>query len=308
MFILISGYFLVSSQKVKPIKVLRIVSELVFYTVLISALASISGLQDFSVISILRTSGFHKTSGFNWWFVRTYIVLYLIHPYLNMFLSRLSQGEYKQFLKAVFILWGLIPMLTRFPFAGSMLVDFVCVYSVGAYLRLWGEKLSGGKIFILYGILFALAEWLLLLLLDIAGLRYAVFADIEIHICGMMMPLTFLSARHLNILQLGDDVATGLGLRVHLTRTLLTATAALLAASAVCVAGLLGFVGLIIPHTARLLIGSDYRFLLPATAFLGAAVVIFSDTFARIIFAPIELPVGILMAILGAPFFLYLSI
>ena len=194
MFILISGYFLVSSQKVKPIKVLRIVSELVFYTVLISALASISGLQDFSVISILRTSGFHKTSGFNWWFVRTYIVLYLIHPYLNMFLSRLSQGEYKQFLKAVFILWGLIPMLTRFPFAGSMLVDFVCVYSVGAYLRLWGEKLSGGKIFILYGILFALAEWLLLLLLDIAGLRYAVFADIEIHICGMMMPLTFLSA------------------------------------------------------------------------------------------------------------------
>ena len=118
--------------------------------------------------------------------------------------------------------------------------------------------------------------------------------------------LTMLSARHLNILQLGDEVATGLGLRVHLTRTFLTATAALLAASAVCVAGLLGFVGLIIPHTARLLIGSDYKFLLPSTAFLGAAVVIFSDTCARIIFAPIELPVGILMAMLGAPFFLYL--
>ncbi len=118
--------------------------------------------------------------------------------------------------------------------------------------------------------------------------------------------LTILSARHLNILQLGDEVAKGLGLRVHLTRTFLTALAALLAASAVCVAGLLGFVGLIIPHTARLLIGSDYRFLLPATAFLGAAVIIFSDTFARIIFAPIELPVGILMAALGAPFFLYL--
>jgi len=118
--------------------------------------------------------------------------------------------------------------------------------------------------------------------------------------------LTFFSARQLNILQLGDEVAKGLGLRVHLTRTFFTATAALLAASAVCVAGLLGFVGLIIPHTARLLIGSDYRFLLPATAFLGAAVVIFSDTCARIIFAPIELPVGILMAMLGAPFFLYL--
>lgn len=118
--------------------------------------------------------------------------------------------------------------------------------------------------------------------------------------------LTFLSARHMNVLQLGDEVATGLGLRVNLVRTFLTAVAALLAASAVCVVGLLGFVGLIVPHTARLILGSDYRILLPGAAFLGAAVVSISDTFARIIFAPTELPVGILMAMLGAPFFLYL--
>ncbi len=118
--------------------------------------------------------------------------------------------------------------------------------------------------------------------------------------------LTFLSARHLNILQLGDEIAKGLGLRVDLVRSLLTAVAALLAASAVCVVGLLGFVGLIIPHTARLLIGSDYRFLLPAAALLGAAILTISDTFARTIFSPTELPVGILMAILGAPFFLFL--
>lgn len=118
--------------------------------------------------------------------------------------------------------------------------------------------------------------------------------------------LTFFGARHLNILQLGDEVAKGLGLRVDLVRTILTAVAALLAASAVCVVGLLGFVGLIIPHTARLLIGSDYRFLLPASAFLGAAVLTISDTFARTMFAPTELPVGILMAMIGAPFFLFL--
>ena len=117
---------------------------------------------------------------------------------------------------------------------------------------------------------------------------------------------TFLSARHMNVLQLGDEVATGLGLRVNLVRTILTATAALLAASAVCVAGLLGFVGLIVPHTARLILGSDYKILLPGAALLGAAVVTISDTFARTIFAPTELPVGILMALLGAPFFLYL--
>ena len=117
---------------------------------------------------------------------------------------------------------------------------------------------------------------------------------------------TFLSARHLNVLQLGDEVATGLGLRVNLVRTVLTAIAALLAASAVCVVGLLGFVGLIVPHTARLIFGSDYRILLPSAALLGAAVVTISDTVARTIFAPAELPVGILMAMLGAPFFLYL--
>ena len=118
--------------------------------------------------------------------------------------------------------------------------------------------------------------------------------------------LALVGGRRLNILALGDDLARGLGLNVELTRLLLTAVAALLAASAVSVAGLLGFVGLIVPHTARLLIGSDFRYLLPASALLGAAVVTLSDTLARTLFAPVEIPVGIIMAFLGAPFFLYL--
>jgi iron complex transport system permease protein len=118
--------------------------------------------------------------------------------------------------------------------------------------------------------------------------------------------LALLSARQLNILQLGDEMAKSLGLRVELTRLLLTAVAALLAASAVSVVGLLGFVGLIVPHMARLIVGSDHRVLLPASAILGAAVLMYSDTVARVAFAPVELPVGILMAALGAPFFLFL--
>ena len=129
----------------------------------------------------------------------------------------------------------------------------------------------------------------------------------------MMWPYTLLGlilaligARSINILQLGDDIAKGLGLRVELTRILLTAVAALLAASAVSVVGLLGFVGLIVPHAARLMVGTDYRFLLPASAILGAAVVTISDTIARVAFSPVELPVGILMAVFGAPFFLFL--
>lgn len=123
-------------------------------------------------------------------------------------------------------------------------------------------------------------------------------------ILGLLLALA--SAAYLNILQLGDEMARGLGVNVELTRLLLTAIAALLAASAVSVVGLLGFVGLVVPHAARLLIGSDHRFLLPASALLGIAIVTLSDTFARVIFAPIELPVGIIMAFLGAPFFLFL--
>ena len=121
---------------------------------------------------------------------------------------------------------------------------------------------------------------------------------------GLVLALA--SASYLNILQLGDEMARGLGVNVEVTRIVMTAIAALLAASAVSVVGLLGFVGLVVPHAARLLIGSDYRFLLPAAALLGVAIVTLSDTFARVIFAPIELPVGIIMAFLGAPFFLFL--
>jgi iron complex transport system permease protein len=131
--------------------------------------------------------------------------------------------------------------------------------------------------------------------------------------CAIIAPYTLIGgflalagAKHLNILALGDEVGQGLGLNVEIARLFLTAVAALLAASAVSVVGLLGFVGLIVPHTARLIIGSDYRYLIPASGLLGAAVVTLSDTFARMVLAPVEIPVGIIMAFLGAPFFLYL--
>ena len=118
--------------------------------------------------------------------------------------------------------------------------------------------------------------------------------------------LAIWGANYLNILLLGDEIAKSLGLRVEFVRLTFTALAALLAASAVSVVGLLGFVGLIVPHAARLILGTDYRYLLPGAALLGIATVTISDTFARTIFAPVELPVGIVMAAAGAPFFLFL--
>lgn len=123
-------------------------------------------------------------------------------------------------------------------------------------------------------------------------------------IIGLILALIF--ADKLNILVLGDDTACGLGLNVELTRLGFTALAALLAASAVSVVGLLGFVGLIVPHSIRLILGNNYKIMFPASALLGAALVMFSDTFARTVLSPTEIPVGIVMAVLGVPFFLYL--
>ncbi|MDD3119063.1 MAG: iron ABC transporter permease [Victivallales bacterium] len=118
--------------------------------------------------------------------------------------------------------------------------------------------------------------------------------------------LSLLLSRRLNILVLGDAAAVGLGIRVERTRLLLIAVSALLAAAAVSVTGLLGFVGLIAPHMMRLIIGSDYRYLLPSCAMFGAGLLMTCDTLGRIVMPPVELPVGIIMAMLGAPFFLYL--
>ena len=115
-----------------------------------------------------------------------------------------------------------------------------------------------------------------------------------------------IGAYYLNVLQLGDDMARALGLNIELARVLLTAVAALLAASSVSVAGLLGFVGLVVPHMVRLLVGTNYSYIIPGSALLGMAVVTLSDTLARVIFAPVELPAGLIMAFIGAPFFLFL--
>ena len=116
----------------------------------------------------------------------------------------------------------------------------------------------------------------------------------------------FLLSSRLNILALGDETAVGLGLNVERVRAVLIGVSSLLAAAAVSAAGLLGFVGLIVPHIMRTIIGSDHRFLVPACALFSAALLIACDTLGRMLLDPIELPVGIIMAILGAPFFLYL--
>lgn len=120
------------------------------------------------------------------------------------------------------------------------------------------------------------------------------------------LAVAFIIAPKLNVLGLGDEIAVGLGMNVERMRLGFIALAALLAAAAVSVAGLLGFVGLIAPHIVRMLIGGDSKFLIPGAAVFGAVLVVGSDTAGRVVIAPEELPLGIIMALLGPPFFLWL--
>ena len=133
---------------------------------------------------------------------------------------------------------------------------------------------------------------------------------LQIRQAGIYMGIGLLGAvalgPKLNILALGDEVAVGLGMNVERVRFQAIAAAALLAASAVSVAGLLGFVGLIAPHIVRLVTGSDNRFLVPGSALFGGLMVVSCDAAGRMVIEPAELPVGIIMALLGPPFFLWL--
>ncbi|SHI14690.1 iron complex transport system permease protein [Sporobacter termitidis DSM 10068] len=124
----------------------------------------------------------------------------------------------------------------------------------------------------------------------------------------VLVPYVLTKARALDVLSLGDDIACGLGASVERERRRLLIAAVALAASCVAVSGSISFVGLIAPHLARRLVGPRHRVLLPACALAGAVLVSVSDTVARVIIQPSELPTGIMVAIIGAPYFLYLLI
>ena len=115
-------------------------------------------------------------------------------------------------------------------------------------------------------------------------------------------------SRDLNLLALGEEPAKQLGVEVERLKKLVILLAALLTAASVAVSGVIGFVGLIIPHMARRLWGPDHRLLLPASALLGACFLVWADTLARVVIAPSELPVGVITSLLGAPFFCYLLV
>jgi iron complex transport system permease protein len=125
---------------------------------------------------------------------------------------------------------------------------------------------------------------------------------------AVLLPLVALSIRELDALALGDPVARGLGVRVEAARLRLLVLAAGLAGSAVAVAGPVGFVGLMSPHIARRLVGGAHGPLLATSVVIGATVMLLADALARLAFAPIDVPVGVITAIVGAPYLLWLLV
>lgn len=123
---------------------------------------------------------------------------------------------------------------------------------------------------------------------------------------GIILPLTH--ARELNLMLLGDTRASELGVDVERFKRLILAAGSLLTAAAVSVSGLIGFVGLMTPHAVRLVLGPDHKMLVPASMLGGATVMVLADLVARTVLAPVEIPVGIVTALAGGPFFVWLLI
>ncbi|MBA2942019.1 iron ABC transporter permease [Paenibacillus sp. CGMCC 1.16610] len=122
----------------------------------------------------------------------------------------------------------------------------------------------------------------------------------------VFIPLALYFARHINLQEMGDDLAAGLGATVQLHRFFLLFISVALAGSAVAVAGAIGFVGLIAPHIAKKLVAPSYGGLIPVSALIGSLMVLISDTVARTAFPPLDIPAGVFTAAIGAPFFIFL--
>jgi iron complex transport system permease protein len=140
---------------------------------------------------------------------------------------------------------------------------------------------------------------------SLAQASWAEVRLISLPVLGGLLALT-LYGKQLNALLLGETEARRLGFRVERGKKILIALSALIVGAAVAVSGTIGFVGLVVPHLVRILLGPDHRFLLPGSALLGAALLVLADLLARTLVSPAELPLGMITACLGGPFFLYL--
>ncbi len=206
--------------------------------------------------------------------------------------------------------------LPLFAFVGAILAAFL-VYRVATF-----SGHTGGASLLLSGVavgstLTAIMSFLMVAARDdlhtvivwlMGGLSNATWTKvwITLPVVGLGFVYMMFSSRRLNLLLMGEERARELGVDSQRTRRNLMVAAALTTAAAVAFSGLIGFIGLMVPHIMRLLVGPDHRRLLPASALFGAVLLLLADTLARTAMAPSEIPVGIITTAIGGPFFLYL--
>ncbi|MDI6827077.1 MAG: iron chelate uptake ABC transporter family permease subunit [Armatimonadota bacterium] len=245
----------------------------------------------------------------------------LLNPLADPYIIGVSAGAAVG--AGVAVLFGLSEIL--FGFGVPLLAFF---FALAAVIAVYMLARRGGKVsilsFILAGVVVGSFMWALLTLILVAapnqGLERIIFwtmgslagADPWARVI-VLAPFTLLGflgiyacARDLNLFSLGEESARYLGLEVESLKRILIAIVALVTSAAVSVSGTIGFVGLMIPHITRRLVGPDHRILIPCSALLGGIFMIVADAVARTIMAPVEIPVGVITALFGAPFFLYL--
>jgi len=198
-------------------------------------------------------------------------------------------------LLTIFIVYGIARVEGKVPVETLLLAGVAMgafLYAVVGFLKFISSDVALRDIVLWLMGSFASAKW--------DGILQ-IFFPMLISIIGI-----FALAKELNAMQFGENTASYVGVNVEKTKKIILVFSSLLTAAAVAYCGIIGFVGLIIPHIVRILIGADHHILIPASALTGAIFLALADTFARTIIAPTELPVGIVTALIGGPYFIYL--
>lgn len=175
-FVLISGYFLISQQSIKTKKVIKLWGQIFFYSIVIFIVFVSLGIESFSFIELMKN--LLPITSSRWWFASTYFVLYLLVPYLNKLLCSLSQKQYTNFLILILILWCLIPTFTGQAFQSNILLWFVVLYSFSGYIKLFGIdiKLTGSQL-ILLSVIFTVLTFMSVVIFDIIGTKIPFFSS-----------------------------------------------------------------------------------------------------------------------------------
>jgi len=233
------------------------------------------------------------------------------------FVLGVSSGAGFAVLLTLVVFTGLAPFLPLFAALGGT-VAFLLVYAIA-----WKGGTSPVRL-VLAGVVVSmifhsLQQGLFYLAEDIGAVRSAIawtsgslagadWGDVRIALIPSVLSvgLALLGARQLNLLLLGERTAKSLGMRVEAVRFGMASVAILAASAAIAVAGIVSFVGLVVPHIVRTILGSDYRRLLIGCVFVGPALMVSADAVARLALRPIQVPVGVVTGLIGGPYFLYL--